>query len=87
MCNYKSKESFYIIVSQKCYYVFLHFQFLDFVVTTTVVKRSNIFFQVFYLRVGEGELSVTYLPDYVLHYVLKNTQNLAELVIIKKTFN
>ena len=38
-------------------------------------------FQVFYLRVGEGELSVTYLPEYVLQYVLKNAQSLVELII------
>ena len=40
-------------------------------------------FQIFYFRVGEGELSVTILPDYVLHYCLKNAQSLTELVTVE----
>jgi hypothetical protein len=39
-------------------------------------------FQIFYFRVGEGELSVTCLPEYVLRYALKNAHSLTELVTV-----
>ena len=34
-----------------------------------------------YFRVGEGELSIVYLPFYVLYYILRNAANLTELMI------
>lgn len=34
-----------------------------------------------YFRVGEGELSIVYLPFYVLYYVLRNAVQLTELII------
>ena len=34
-----------------------------------------------YLRVGEGELSVCSLPEYVLFYLLKNARDLRELIV------
>ena len=34
-----------------------------------------------YFRVGEGELSIVYLPFYVLYYILRNAKNLTELII------
>lgn len=37
--------------------------------------------KVLYLRVGEGELSVTTIPEYVLFYLLRNAKNLTELLI------
>eukprot|EP00090_Calanus_glacialis_P047559 TRINITY_DN9938_c0_g1_i3.p1 TRINITY_DN9938_c0_g1~~TRINITY_DN9938_c0_g1_i3.p1 ORF type:complete len:181 (-),score=53.86 TRINITY_DN9938_c0_g1_i3:29-571(-) len=37
--------------------------------------------KVLYLRVGEGELSVTSIPEYVLPYLLRNAKELTELII------
>jgi len=37
--------------------------------------------KVLYLRVGEGELSVTSIPEYVLPYLLRNAKELTELLI------
>ena len=34
-----------------------------------------------YFRVGEGELSIVYLPSYVLPYILRNAADLKELII------
>ena len=34
-----------------------------------------------YFRVGEGELSVVFLPSYVLQYILRNASDLKELII------
>ncbi len=37
--------------------------------------------QTLYFRVGEGELALTFVPHYVLSYVLKNAQDLKELTV------
>jgi len=36
---------------------------------------------VLYLRVGEGELSVTTIPEYVIPYLLRNAKDLTELIL------
>ena len=37
--------------------------------------------EVLYFRVGEGELSLSFVPEYVFHYILKNAKGLKELII------
>jgi len=37
--------------------------------------------KILYMRVGEGELSVTSIPEYVLPYLLRNAKELTELII------
>jgi len=48
------------------------------------LKRNHSYLtnlKVLYLRVGEGELSVTSIPEYVLSYLLRNARELTELLI------
>merc|ERR1711963_1061706 len=37
--------------------------------------------KILYLRVGEGELSVSSLPEHILFYLLKNARGLRELIV------
>jgi len=48
------------------------------------LKKNHLYLtnlKVLYLRVGEGELSVTSIPEYVLPYLLRNAKELTELLI------
>jgi len=48
------------------------------------IKKHHLYLtnlKVLYLRVGEGELSVTSIPEYVLPYLLRNAKELSELII------
>ena len=38
-----------------------------------------------YFRVGEGELSVSSMPEYVLFYLLKNARDLRELIVATRS--
>jgi len=41
--------------------------------------------KILYLRVGEGELSVVHLPEYILPFLLRNTSGLRELILAVRT--
>ena len=39
-----------------------------------------------YFRVGEGELALTFVPTYVLSYILRNAVDLTELIIALRSY-
>jgi len=48
------------------------------------IKKSHSYLsnlKILYLRVGEGELSVTSIPEYVMPYLLRNAKELRELIV------
>ena len=44
------------------------------------------FLEILYFRIGEGELALTFVPPYVLHYILKNAQKLQQLIIALRSY-